>query len=55
LMNNVTQICLDNASTMLGALDDLVAMYPICTSKVVVLTFSTFSEKIGEKRKYSRP
>jgi hypothetical protein len=26
--NNMTQICSDNASAMLGALDDLVAMYP---------------------------
>jgi hypothetical protein len=26
--NNMTQICLDNASAMLGALDDLIAPYP---------------------------
>jgi hypothetical protein len=26
--NNVTQICLDNANAMLGALDNLVATYP---------------------------
>ena len=26
--NNVTQICLDNASAILGALDNLVATYP---------------------------
>jgi hypothetical protein len=26
--NNVTQICTDNASAMLGALDELVATYP---------------------------
>ena len=28
VQNNVTQICLDNASALLGVLDELVALYP---------------------------
>jgi hypothetical protein len=40
--NNMTQICLDNASAMLGVLDDLVAIYPHlykqgCCAHILVL------------------
>ena len=45
---NVVQLCSDNASAMLEALDMVIANYPNPTSQVVQLTSLTSSWKIGK-------
>ena len=51
---NVVQICSDNASAMLGAMDKVVEIIHTSTSKVVQLTSLIFFWKIGARKKSSR-